>query len=943
MAQFDAFQFLGQNKGAVNTITGGDRAKEINLASTVFEYMNKASIAADDVNAALKRQTTLFSKMKILNKNILDNSTRYLKLKEKEKSYENMINVAKKEALQLANKTDSVSKARLAVLNDQVAANEKQLFLTKAQAKIQANSVPYLRHMGKFGETVLKNYESVNNSVIASFSVFKGLFNLFADAVGLMLSPFKKGFEFFNQFQKAAGNIAADIGLTGVESFKLKENFYDSYLSASLLGGTIEDIATAITAYSDAVGKNRVFDDKELSKIIELGLGTKMGVQGASELVGEFSKIGFQLDDIVKSTDKARGVAGKLNLNSTKVLQTYQKLVSSLTGFEFKSGLDNLVKLSAKAESLRFDLTNMQAVSDKLFDPEGAVEAAAKITVLGGKFAQNFGDPFGLMYAAQNAPEMLFDNMMNSVKGIAKKNANGSFFISPSDRKIISEFAQAMGVDSKNLMDTAIEQAKVTDKMGVIASKGIDTFGFSEEDRMAISNLIEMKNGQYTIKLSDGSEKLLSTLTTKAQFDQILKERKKNEDAAIGRKSLMERLSLIGDRFFAGFSKFFDKFLGGNKFDTFLTKVEMVGSQLGKIVGSLLSTDGDLFKSFDKFITSGSSVLDEISKIFSDPTKSFGQKIGEGFSKLVEQMKEPMIDLFGKILRNIMPLLKIPIIETLRLLENIPVIGGAFKNARLNMTKDAVSGDSQASKIMQQMYGKPEEIESGSLPLTSMGMHAATLGGFYGSKALMKGGSKASNLALKGGSKLLGFGAKRLGKLIPGVGAAISGAEGIDNFSKGNYGRSALNFLSAGASFVPGVGTGIAFGADAISTGIDVGEMYGDYRNQTLGNIDRGAETVQDLVISKHGAFKTDKGDLLMAIHEDGFKKQQGSSNSGGGVMEINHTGTITLKSENGTSITVDDLNRFKYSIIPTILNQMESQKNGHITHNTRSFPVEPI
>jgi phosphotransferase system IIB component len=916
MAQFDAFKFLSDNQGQVNKLTGGSDSKLLKLASQSFEYMNKTALAVEAVNAALKRQTSLYNKIKLFNKVIVDNSRNYNKLKEKEKSYERILAEAKKEQLKYSKDNTELGKLANKLLEKKIKGTEKELLLTKMQYKLQGNSIPFLRNNRKLSEYVLKNYEGISNSLGSTMTILKGLGSIFVDVVGVMFKPFTKGFEFFNEFQKTAGNIAADIGLTSNESFKLKSNFYDAYISASLLGGSMQDVATAITTYSDSIGKNRIFDSNELSKIIELGLGTKIGVQGASELASEFSKIGFSLESIIKSTDKARNVAAKLNLNSTKVLTTYQGLVKSLTGFEFKSGLENLVKLAAKATALRFDLSAMQSVSDKLFDPEGAVEAAAKISVLGGKFAQNFSDPFGLMYAAQNAPEMLFDNMIKSVQGIAKKNANGSFFISPSDRKIVSEFASAMGVDAKNLFDTAIEQAKIVDKMSAISSKGINTTLFSEEDRIAISNLIETKNGKYTIKLSDGSEKLLSQLTTKTQFDQILKERKKNEEAAIGRKSLMERLSMIGDRFFAGFSKFFDKFLGGNKFDRFLGQVEKVGAKLGDIIGSLFQTDGDLFKSFDNFINKGSSVLNEISKIFSDPSKSFGQKIGEGFSKLVAQMKEPMIDLFSKVLKNLIPLLKIPIIETLRLLENIPVIGGMFKNKRINMTKDAVSGDSQMNRVMQQIYGTADQQEGTSMfgSTTSLGIH--------GLNALV---SNSGKLGKNGAKFAEHFAGKWLAKKLPILGAVISSIEAIDNFSNGNYVRGTANLGSGIASFFPGIGTAIATGLDASTTGYDMYEQY--------------AKPVNDLVISKHGAFQTNKGDLLMAIHEDGFKKQ----NNSGSSNEVIHTGVITIRSENGAQITVDMLEAMKYNIIPTLLNQMESHKNGHLTHNTKSVPISPI
>ena len=105
----------------------------------------------------------------------------------------------------------------------------------------------------------------------------------------------------------------------------------------------------------------------------------------------------------IKLTDKARNIAARYNVNVTQVLQTYKGLVESLSGVGFGKGLDNLTKLAAKAQAIRFDIVgSTKAFTDTFFDPEKAVEASAKMQLLGGKFAQSFGDPMTLAFESMN-------------------------------------------------------------------------------------------------------------------------------------------------------------------------------------------------------------------------------------------------------------------------------------------------------------------------------------------------------------------------------------------------------------------------------------------------------------------------------------------------------------------------------------------------------------
>jgi hypothetical protein len=69
-----------------------------------------------------------------------------------------------------------------------------------------------------------------------------------------------------------------------------------------------------------------------------------------------------------------------------------------------------------------------------------------------------------------------------------------------------------------------------------------------------------------------------------------------------------------------------------------------------------------------------------------------------------------------------------------------------------------------------------------------------------------------------------GMAGKAVGKALPGVGAALSGADAIRHFSAGNWGRGLLDVGAGLASFIPGVGTAASLGLSGLSGAMDVAD-----------------------------------------------------------------------------------------------------------------------
>ncbi len=128
-------------------------------------------------------------------------------------------------------------------------------------------------------------------------------------------------FETFLRMQKMTGEFAANAGLIAQESENFLFNMPSIMNEVLDVGGTIEEIGEVMDKLSDVTGKNRMFTGKQFKSIIELGLGTGLGVEDGAELIGNFDNLGYSLDKTLELTDYAREKSMRVSQNQTSVLR----------------------------------------------------------------------------------------------------------------------------------------------------------------------------------------------------------------------------------------------------------------------------------------------------------------------------------------------------------------------------------------------------------------------------------------------------------------------------------------------------------------------------------------------------------------------------------------------------------------------------------------------
>jgi hypothetical protein len=912
--------------------------KRLELLGEVYTAEVNIKSVRENMLKSDSKSLNIFKKLADVAGNISDAAKRNLEIKQKINESEKLIRkLEEKRQIAIEKGNTDVAKA----LKDQINQKTLMLQLDKVSLQQMRQTIPLLNKLGSAGSFISDGIGKVGNlfsggSVIFNVlaSITSGLFTIGKTIFSMLLEPLKKSFGIFLEIQNTVGNLAADIGLTSNESRNLLNNFATLTLSAMKFGGSMKDVATIFQQFSETTNKNRFFNEREISQLVELGLGTGLGVQGASELAASFDNIGVSLENTINLTDRARNLAAKYNVNTTKVLKTYQGLVQSLTGIGFGKGLDNLSKLAAKATAIRFDIVaSTTAFADAFFDPEKAIEASARMQTLGGKFAASFGDPMQLAFESMTNPTALAEKFANTVSEIVQKDGEGNYFISPTDRKTLKIAAENLGQNYEDAVATAIEQKKIADKMTYLSKGNFNLMGMDEGDKLSLASLMQLnEKGKYEIKMSDGTMQLLENMTDKSQLKTIVDDRAKNEQAAIQRLNMMQRFENVVNRFMMGFSKVFDQLFGGTNFESFLQMVENAGEKISQfIVKDLLGNDG-LANGFNTLIDKAKKIFNEIEIIFGKKG-SFISHVGETLKLLFKDVAVPII---SEIIAFVTPILKSAFAKVLEVVGGaLPFgLGDKMKDAGLKLQQEAITD----SKFVETLYGGDGEKAKSELAGKMEGDNSVgnfmTKGGIKTGEALLKtaiekGGAQiGAKLGATTVGKVVG---KQIAKRIPGIGLAIGIMDAITQAAEGDYGQAAISLASGAASTVPGVGTAISIGLDAVNAGVD---MY-------------DAGTFDDGVIYKDGTYgKFAKGDMVQFIDQAAMERASMGYGSGGNTnnSSIQHGGTIIIKSDDGKVVTWEQMYNARDLIGSRISSINKSYENGFGNYQDSNVsPIKPL
>ena len=375
-------------------------------------------------------------------------------------------------------------------------------------------------------------------------SIGKTLGNSAISFLSKQTSLVSKLFEGYSKMDGAARRTSVNLGV-GVAQM---ENFRNASMGAAYdleaMGISGEQAGEMMKNFADQTGRQTMLGKQALVSMGALAMRTGMGAAEMANFVGEMEAFGYNAISGTKALSEIADMSDKMGVNTAKVMKKVQANMKLLNKLNFKGGVKGMAKMAAMSEKYKISMESVAGFADKVFRPEGAIDAAANLQVLGGGLAK-LGDPFKMMYEARNNPTEFAKSLIDATGAVAKWDSTSKTFeVGAMQLDRLKEAAEATGIPFDELVQTAKQQAK----MGMFA----DSLKIKGDDAEFLQSIATMSSGGQAqvmvgVDPTTGKEqfKNLSDLSAKDQaaLAQNLKKKKESDEAAAKRAQSTQELA----------------------------------------------------------------------------------------------------------------------------------------------------------------------------------------------------------------------------------------------------------------------------------------------------------------------------------------------------------------------------------------------------------------
>ena len=331
---------------------------------------------------------------------------------------------------------------------------------------------------------------------------------------------------------KSAREVAKSFGQGSEFLQSIKESMADAVSDVTRLGGDWNKVVGMQKEYSTALGRSVVLSS-DLYK--DLYATTEVLDVSLKDVTTSFRDAGANTRQAIDGMQEVVNVTRRSGVNAHLVSEQVLENMSKMNRFTFQGGVEGLAKMAAQAVSLRVNMKSTLDLSERLFDPEKAIDMAASMQRLG--VAQSdLLDPLRLMDLAQNDPTELQNQIVKMSEQFVQLNAKGQFEIMPGARRQLMEIAKAMDMNYEDITKMALGSADLDRKMKEIK---FPTDAVSEEQRQMIANMAEVgKNGKYEVTFTTQNKDTGELMKVTKSIEDLTKQDIEALDKAGEKKSL---------------------------------------------------------------------------------------------------------------------------------------------------------------------------------------------------------------------------------------------------------------------------------------------------------------------------------------------------------------------------------------------------------------------
>lgn len=496
----------------------------------------------------------------------------------------------------------------------------------------------------------------------------------------------------FADLDKYATEIQSTFGIGKSRMDEFKKTIADVSPELAKMGIEETEIAGKITKIMEGVGTTASLSMKAVT---ELAAASKVTGEREEILAANFKEVGVSINDVGSEMKTVIDYAKNVGVSVKGVSSDVVSNLNKMNLYNFDNGIKGLASMAATSQRIGLSMSKVFDFSEKIYNPEGAIEMAAGLQRLG-VTASGLLDPLRAMDLAANDPEGLQKEMINITKEFTTFNEkNGKFEILPGSKRRLREIAKEMGMNADELAKMSINAADFDMKMKQIKFPSLAEG--DEETKQLIASMAQLEGGvaKIQVKQEDGT---IATKSVEELTPQDIAELKKaNEDSSKSLEELaVEQLSVQ--------EQTLNYFKSG---ELALKMGKATTPSLSRFYGAVAKSNLDIAKNVSKTVGSTENVRNTIGDV-SGPLESLVKSLADGNAANVKIYSDKLVENLGNITEKIIP-------KSTELVTNIAkdiatTFSETYKNVGNPETKETknvnvnwtINGDPNVTKNMTQ-------------------------------------------------------------------------------------------------------------------------------------------------------------------------------------------------------------------------------------------------
>lgn len=278
--------------------------------------------------------------------------------------------------------------------------------------------------------------------------------------LSLIYEELQKAGSMWRDFNDTVIKDTRTIGLTIRDTAGYQRTVMeDSKRLTSTYGIAANEVMKFQSNLAQATGRAQLLNEEERRNMA--AMNKLLGPETTNATVKAFDELGGSVETATAHAAQTYEIAKRYGLDASQASATFAKNLKMANTYNFSSGIQGITKMTLLAQKLKFNMDSIARAADKFSTIEGAIENSAKLQMLGGNLGAMFSNPMDAMYEALNDMEGFTNRIVSGMSQRGKFNkASGVVELSPQDKMLIKEQAEALGMSREELTNMVTQSTK---------------------------------------------------------------------------------------------------------------------------------------------------------------------------------------------------------------------------------------------------------------------------------------------------------------------------------------------------------------------------------------------------------------------------------------------------------------------------------------------------